>query len=84
MGQNVLFFTIFGYLRGPEGGGGSDWTYLAIYLCTCEISKQSDKNFFSSTPKYKFFSSYLGILVAKFSGQYDLITEQTYVYNWNK
>ena len=55
MGQNVKTLYIFGYLRGPGGGGGglqwSDWAYLAfqlsshLYLCTCEIRKQSDLNF---------------------------------------
>ena len=88
----MIFLTIFGYLRGTEGGEWiqwSDWTYLAIqlsfhpYLCTCEKSKQSDKNFLSSNQKYDFFS-YLGVLVAKLSGQYDLITEQTYAYRGNK
>ena len=50
-GKNVLFVQFWLFER--SWGGGSGWTYLAIqlsfhpYLCTCEISKQSDKNFLS-------------------------------------
>ena len=60
MGQNVIFFYILGLFLGPwEGLQWSDWAYLAFqlsshpYLCTCEIRKQSDKNFLSLNPKYE-------------------------------
>ena len=61
MGQNDLFCLQFLAIWEVMRGGGSDWTYFAIqlsfhpYLCTCEISKQSDKNFLSSNPKHKLF-----------------------------
>ena len=54
MVQNVNFLLYFWLFWGALGGGGlqwSDWAYLASqlsthpYLCTCEIRKQSDKNF---------------------------------------
>ena len=58
--QNVknIYFWLF---RGPLGGlQWSDWPYLTFqlsshpYPCTCQIRKQSDKNFLLSlNPKYE-------------------------------
>ena len=60
MSQNVKKkSTIFDYLRGPGCLQRSNWAYLASqlsfhpYLCTCEIRKQSDKNFLCSNKKYE-------------------------------
>ena len=51
---------IFWLFRGPWGGLQlSDWAYLAFqlsshpYLCTYQITKQSDKKFLSLDPKYE-------------------------------
>ena len=49
--------SILGYLGGPDQW--SDWAYLAfqlsshLYLCTCQIRKQSYKKFLSLNPNYE-------------------------------
>ena len=64
MGQNVTGNLIFFFLLF-EGPWGPSMIRLCLscfpanppppppYLCTCEIRKQSDKNFLSSNPKYE-------------------------------
>ena len=51
---------IFGYLGGPEGvfNDRTGPIFLSSYpltlsICTCQIRKQSDKNFLSLNPKYE-------------------------------
>ena len=60
MSQNVNKIYILGLFWGPWGGlQWSDWAYLAFQLsshpclCTCELRKQSDKQFLSLNPKYE-------------------------------
>ena len=60
MSQNVKYVHMLGYLGGPEGVFNDiTGAYLAFqlssqpYLCTCQIRKQSDKNFLSLNPKYE-------------------------------
>ena len=85
LGQNVKNMYIFGYFKGPGGGGASiirlDLScFPAIsthhpYPCTCEIRKQSDKNFLVQIQKYETNIMFLYLCVLVGGGGLDSYVE---------